>query len=206
MGKKENSKSGKLVCRLFTFTLTAVFIVATMTVMAGCRDKNVVPVEVEKPLKLYFVNQEFVDTGDESKGALVEYENISIYLPETRQEDMTAEEHASLGYTSAVTMLWQVPEELEGADTAVTEEFTINNIICKDKIAYVDLAGAGLAGRGGSSEETLFISQIVETLINSFEEIEQVQFLVDGEPAESLMGHCYTGEPFSEGLVKAFKD
>jgi hypothetical protein len=65
-------------------------------------------------------------------------------------------------------------------------------------MAYVDLVGDGLFG--SSLEESLLISQIVSSLVVSFEEIENVQFLIDGEVADTLMGHIDVSEPFERGI------
>ncbi|MBE6033333.1 MAG: hypothetical protein E7222_01390 [Clostridiales bacterium] len=202
MEKRQIWITGKSVKRMFCFLVAVIFIAASVMGLSGCGDKKQEVQQVNKPLKLYYVNQAFIDTGDESKGALIEYDGISIYVPEKTPEGMTDEEAASYGYTGAITHLWQVPEALENAGTLVTEKFGMHNITCKDGTAYVDLIGEDLQESGGSFEELVFISQIVETLINSFDEIDRVQFLVDGKETESLMGHCDTTEPFTEGLVQ----
>lgn len=188
--------------RLVCFTMCAVLIAASVAGLSGCGRKTAEEQQINKQLKLYFVNNDFIETGDESKGALIEFDGISIHLPEKTPKGMTDEEAASYAYTEAITHLWVVPETLKNADTIVTEKFGMHNITCKDGTAYVDLIGEDLTGSGGSFEETVFISQIVETLINSFEEIKQVQFLVDGEKVETLMGHCDTTEPFTGSLFE----
>ena len=57
----------------------------------------------------------------------------------------------------------------------------------KDSIATIDVSKSALAG-GGDLDEELFIGQIVKSL-TSFSEIDGVRFLVDGQEAESLLGH-----------------
>lgn len=202
MGERENLKSNKWLLKMLGLTIIATLVLVMLIGLSGCGDKKEEVPQVSKQVKLYFVNEDFIETGDESKGALVEYDAISIFVPEKTPEGMTAEEVASNAYVDAVTFLWEVPDELDNVDTIVTEKFGMHNITCKDGTAYVDLIGKDLKGSGGSFEETVFISQIVETLINSFDEIERVQFLVDGEEVESLMGHCDTTEPFAGSLFK----
>ncbi len=46
-------------------------------------------------------------------------------------------------------------------------------------------------------EEQLLISQIVETLMQSYDEVKSVSFTVDGEEAETLMGHVDITESFT---------
>lgn len=202
MKEKQNITRNKLMQRLFCVMLSTMLVVASTVGLSGCGNKTAEEEQINKQLKLYFVNSDFVETGDESKGALVEFDGISIHLPEKTPKGMTDEEAASYAYTEAITHLWVVPENLKNADTIVTEKFGMHNITCKDGTAYVDLIGEDLIGSGGSFEETVFISQIVETLINSFDEIERVQFLVDGEKVETLMGHCDATEPFTGSLFQ----
>lgn len=200
IGKRNNLKNCKLVKNLSCFTMVTILVLSLLVGLSGCGENTEEVPRVSKQVKLYFINEDFIETGDESKGALVEYDAISIYVPEKTPEGMTDEEVASNAYVDAVTHLWEVPDTLDDVDTIATEKFGIHNITGKDGTAYVDLIGEDIKGSGGSFEETLFISQIVETLINSFDEIERVQFLVDGEEVESLLGHCDTTEPFTEGF------
>jgi len=92
-----------------------------------------------------------------------------------------------------------VPEGLRGADTLIKDKIVFNGVSVDGGVATVDLAGATL--NGGSLEESFVISQIVESLTASFEEIDSVQFLVDGEKAESLMGHFDVSTPFTKGVT-----
>ncbi len=193
------NKTNMIKKRMFCFTLLSVFLISSMVGFTGCGEKTVEQYE-SKTLKLYFANKDYIDTGNDKNGELVVSDQISISVPKGIPDGMTAEEAASYGYVEAYSMLWQVPDGLENAETVVTEKIGIHNITCKDGIAYVDLIGSGLVGKGGSLEETLFISQVVETLINSFDEIEKVQFLIDGETSETLMGHCDTSMPFTAGF------
>lgn len=200
MRRKENLRNGKLIWRVFGFTIIVTLVLAIGVGLSGCTEKKDEVPLVSKQVKLYFVNKDFIETGDESKGALIEYDAISIMVPEKTPEGKTDEDVASNAYVDTITFLWKVPDDLENADTVVTEKFGVHNIKSKDGTAYVDLIGEDLKGSGGSLEESVFISQIVETLVNSFEEIERVQFLVDGEEVETLMGHCDTTESFTESF------
>lgn len=190
--------------RLVCFTMVSVLVAGASFMLAGCGNGTAEVNSKEKPLKLYFVNDEFIETGRE-EGVLVEYDGCSIYLPEETPKGMTKEEADSNTYTTALTMLWDEPENLDDVESVVTERIGIRSVTVEDGTAYVDLTGEDLKRGGGSMEETLFISQIVETLINSFEEIERVQFLVDGNVEESLMGHCSTSEPFDKGMYSIIK-
>ena len=47
----------------------------------------------------------------------------------------------------------------------------------------------------------MLISQIVNTLIKSFDEIQAVSFTVDGDEAETLMGHVDITRSFSAPIL-----
>ena len=64
----------------------------------------------------------------------------------------------------------------------------------KERLAYVNFSSENL--HGGSLQEMLLVNQIVKTL-TALPGIDQVQFLVDGEKRETLMGHLSTDEPLS---------
>lgn len=64
---------------------------------------------------------------------------------------------------------------------------SILKVQVEDSIAVVDVSKSALAG-GGDLDEELFIGQIVKSL-SSFSEIDGVRFLVDGQEAESILGH-----------------
>ena len=73
------------------------------------------------------------------------------------------------------------------------DNVTLKDAYIEDKTAYMDFKSDEL--HGGSLEETFFVDQIVASLLE-LEEVDKVQFLVDGETASSLMGHVYIEEPF----------
>jgi hypothetical protein len=55
--------------------------------------------------------------------------------------------------------------------------------------AYIDLAPSALPVRASAWDEQLAVYALVNTLMQNFEEIRQVAFLVDGRDAQTLAGH-----------------
>ena len=184
--------------RFTSFLLIMMLVLASMFSMTACMSNEEDLEENDHQLKLYFINNEYVETGETTVGALVLYEGVYIDLLEEGEEGYN-EETKEQTYTSAITNLWEVPAELPNAMTLVTEDILFHGVTVEDGVAYVDICSEDLT-QGGSMEETLFISQVVETLVNSFDEIEKVQFMVDGEIVETLMGHCYVAEPLEKGF------
>jgi hypothetical protein len=138
-------------------------------------------------VNMCFVNSEYLNTGDEDTRAVSMFMNHHIFSPEGGQY-MTLLDDVLRGGQFII----------EGADTMITDKIQFNSVTARDGAAYVDMKGENLSG--SSLEEGLLISQIVYSLISSFEEIEQVRFLIDGQAAESLMGHYNILDPFETGI------
>lgn len=80
----------------------------------------------------------------------------------------------------------------------------LRNISIKDNIAYVDFNDNLVKNnRGGSASERLLVASIVNTL-TEFEDIQQVQIMVEGKKIDTISGHMDTGEPLSrsEKIIK----
>jgi len=134
-------------------------------------------------ITLFFANEEYLAIGDESLEKFMVYESEITTKP-------------GAAYMDALELLKISPEE--GYSTVISDQIKFNDVYLKGDTVFVDFDSNGL--NGGSLEETFLISQIVNTLINSFDEVKQVQFLVDGEAAETLMGHVDTAAAFTKDL------
>jgi len=136
---------------------------------------------------LCYINNEYVNTGNEELPMVFYYRNQHVYALEGLQYFSLLDEtlrEADIGNESVGTM--------------ITDKVQFNSVVVEDGTAYVDIAGENLSG--SSLEEGLLISQIVYSLTGSFTEIERVQFLVDGNVAETLMGHYDTEGPYETGI------
>lgn len=137
------------------------------------------PTEETREVTLYFANEEYVQTGDES---------LEKLIPEVREielKDMTIEE--------AVVRELLVGPESEGVRTVIPETANLLGVEVNNGTANVDFAREGL--HGGSLEETFTINQIVASL-TELESVDRVQFLIDGQVEDSLMGHYDISTPF----------
>lgn len=146
-------------------------------------------VEVEEPttpvdskeVTLYFANEEYIQTGNES---------LEKMIPEKRTidiKDISIEE-------AVIKELMNGPKS-DGVRTVIPATAKILGVEVTDGTAFVDFAQEGL--NGGSLEETFTINQIVASLIE-LDTVDRVQFLIDGEIGDSLMGHYSIEEPFEE--------
>lgn len=135
-----------------------------------------------KEVTLYFANKKYVDSGDESIEKLIS-ENRTI-----EYNDLTLEE-------AIVRELIVGPKDKDNLYTEIPENAKLLSVEVKDKIAYVDFASDGM--NGGSLQETFTINQIVASLVQ-LDNVDKVQFLLDGKEAESLMGHFDIRYPFEK--------
>lgn len=150
---------------------------------SGETDGTSEPAEQSYRVTLFFANEEYIASGDESLEKFMVYET-----------EMTSKPGEA--YKKALELLKTSPDK--GYSTVITDQIKFNDVYLDGDTVYVDLSSSGL--NGGSLDETFLISQIVDTLLNSFKEVKQVQFLVDGQTAETLMGHVGTASPFTKDL------
>lgn len=133
----------------------------------------------KKVVILYFVNNEYINTGDE---------NLEKLIPEKRTVecgDISLEE-------TIVKELMKGPEN-NNLSTLIPTNVKLLGVEVSDNTAFVNFSQKNLYG--SSMEETFTINQIVGSLLE-LDNIEKVQFLIDGKKAESLMGHFDIAEPF----------
>lgn len=84
----------------------------------------------------------------------------------------------------------------EGHQTTVPAETKIRDIQTADGICYVDLSQDFVAKHGGGSTgEMLTIYSIVNSLCE-LNDVERVQFLIEGEKQDEFKGHMDFGKPF----------
>lgn len=84
----------------------------------------------------------------------------------------------------------------EGAESVGLDKFDFSKSKLDGTTAIVDLSGDVA---GGSLEEDVLARSIVNSLL-SVDGIKAVEFTINGEKAESLMGHVDISEPFTKNL------
>ena len=176
---------------LFWIALLVLAVLFLLFLYPGYLRRNVIPPgptpppnssdrQREQEVTLFFPNQEYIQTGQADLPMLKEVTR----MVEANDEDLIAKVLAEL----------RKPPADEGYTTALHDELEILAARREDRRAYVDFSSENLYG--GSLQETLLVHQIVRTL-TSLPGIDEVQFLVEGEKRESLMGHISTDEPLS---------
>ena len=175
----------------------ALILLTGFTVLAmlnGCSgDKNDNNEIIDKvsvyEVTLFYANNLYVESGNEELEQMIEVSNIELEAKEGEQYLILVDDY-----------LRSVPSGVLNATTLIDDVIRFNSITVMDGTAIVDIKGEGLSG--GSLGEGYVISQIVESLIASFDEINMVQFLIDGQETETLMGHFDITSPYTEGIYK----
>lgn len=139
--------------------------------------------EKAEEVTLFFGNNEYIITGDE------QYEWMLTEVQEITYGDICLEE-------AIVRALMAGPKDTDNLSTGFTETIQLISVDVLDGTAYVNFASEGL--HGGSMQESYVIGQVVESL-TQLDSVDRVQFLVDGQEAETLMGHMSI-----EGPIEAY--
>ena len=141
------------------------------------------PSPQETEVTLYYANKVYVETGDESLEKLVPIKRL---IPTGEGLHMTM-----------LNELKKAPDEND-VSTELLPDITFLGVEIENNIARVNISSKNL--NGGSLQEFFVMNQIIYTLTD-LEDIDQVQFLVDGEIAESLMGHYSADKPLGRNEV-----
>ncbi|SHI89720.1 GerMN domain-containing protein [Lutispora thermophila] len=173
-----------LLILLMVFSLAACSgIEKEHAVKDGSKDENVVvdpaPKINEQEVTLFFVNKKYIETSDKNLEKLISEKRLVKYGDTSLEEAV-------------------VRELMKGSDnkelsTEIPSSAKLINVEVADGTAFVNFARDGLYG--GSMQEIFTIMQITRTL-NALPNIQRVQFLIDGNKSETLMGHIGVSEPF----------
>ena len=138
------------------------------------------PQEETAEVILYFANNEYVETGDEQYEWMLTETRTIVYGDEVCLEE------------AVVRALMDGPEDDENLSTGFPDSVQLIGVSVLDGTAYVNFSSDGLGG--GSMQESYVISQTVQSL-GELGSVQRVQFLVDDQEAESLMGHISIEDP-----------
>lgn len=143
-------------------------------------DKDIV--ENEKNVDLYFANSEYIQTGNEDLERVKAETRIIKYDDETILEEAIVRE------------LLNGPTDKD-LDNGIPDTVKLIGVELKNNTAYVNFQKDGM--QGASLQETLTLEQILTSLLK-LESVDKVQFLLDGEIPDSLMGHISSSDAFDQ--------
>lgn len=144
-------------------------------------DKDKKDEEKSYEVTLTYPSSDYIVNGDEENKKVTEQATIKA-----SKDDIV---------TKVLKQLAQSPKA-EGAESVGLDKFDFSKSKLDGTTAIVDLSGDVA---GGSLEEDVLARSIVNSLL-SVDGIKAVEFTINGEKAESLMGHVDISEPFTKNL------
>ncbi|MDR0423912.1 MAG: GerMN domain-containing protein [Clostridiales Family XIII bacterium] len=179
---------------IVAFSLVLAMILGAGVGAAGCRkDTDSGRSGKVYKMQLYFANLDFIDSGDEALGHLTGPFEMNISSDDKEGYDK---------YSLLLECLKSPPEEGDGnSANMISDQIRFGGVTLDGGVATVDVKSETASGEalyGGTLEELLFIEQITFSMIDSFEEVEEVAFTVDGNKADTLMGQMDIREPFNK--------
>lgn len=147
----------------------------------GKEDKDKKGEEKSYEVTLTYPSSDYIVNGDEENKKVTEQATIKA-----SKDDIV---------TKVLKQLAQSPKA-EGAESVGLDKFDFSKSKLDGTTAIVDLSGDVA---GGSLEEDVLARSIVNSLL-SVDGIKAVEFTINGEKAESLMGHVDISEPFTKNL------
>lgn len=179
---------------LFKSIFNLIILIFLLFLIIFLVQKYIIPLWQEKPIS------EGVQEEIEEEEPIREVEEVEITLyfsdgnaqyliPESRMIKMT-----DYPAKQAIIELIKGPKN-DNLYPTIPQTTRVNALYVSDKIAYIDFSSEIIEDHpGGSTGELLTIYSIVMTL-TSFPDIDKVQFLVDGDSGETLVGHVDTSVP-----------
>lgn len=197
------------------FTILALSMIVAGSLLSGCaedgqdsgkeKESNTIEKSTEeKSEKEPETQAEEKNEAEVEVEAEAEDEKLKVYVP---NEDATAlvEVEVEQDEAGEKTREEIVIDQLKVADTgneeyskAIRDNIAVNSVEVEGDMAIVDISSENLAGSG--VEESFLIDSVVMSL-TSLDGINSVQFLVDGEKRDSLMGHFEIGFPLTANDV-----
>ena len=147
-----------------------------------------------KQVELSFASEKYINDGDESLEKLIDGVDATI---KTDKNDTVHQIEA------LITLLKTVPEGTEGAVTFVTDDIEIGDITVDGTKCNIDLKG-NLSGLDLYTEQ-FFVYQIVDSVLDSFDDIKSISFTVDGKTVDTLGGHMDMSQAFTEKSIDEFE-
>jgi hypothetical protein len=79
-------------------------------------------------------------------------------------------------------------------------EFELRSLVLAGDTLVVDLQPAILGAGAGAFQEALLWASVTDSIVMSVRDVAAVQFLVDGQERDAILGHVDTRGPFHEQL------
>lgn len=186
--------------------IAIVAMIAVLFVMAGCTQpagNQGQQGQINEGQKVYevdltYANLAYIETGDETIDKFTDdvEQTVSVATMDTEEAMLSA------AVLEAIELLKTVPDNLDTAVTCVSDSVPVNSATVAGRQCTVDIGAKAM--EMDSYTEMFFIYQIADTILDSFEQIDQVIFTVDGQAVDSL-GHLDISQPYTDEVVDRFE-
>ena len=132
----------------------------------------------EVKVGIWIPNVEYISTGDDSLDKLIRVEVVSV-----------SEEEESDKYMRMLKTLNKC-----GDSPIQVVEFKSAKL--NGNVLEIDMADATELGISSTTTEFLILEQVCMTMFEHFEEVQSIQFKVDGKIVESFLGHVDISQEF----------
>jgi germination protein M len=184
---------------LLLFLLAALLILVLTAGGCGWRQQEGLPEE----------NGSKEGEGEQSAAGDDDMVRVTLYFADEQAENLVAEEREVEEDRLPAAI---VEELIKGSETGlgrtIPEGTRVLSVEVKEGVAYVDFSREFKDNHwGGSAGELMTVYSVVNSLAR-LEEVDKVQFLLEGEVQEELLGHMYYGEPIEPDwdLVEEYRE
>ncbi|HOK53299.1 MAG TPA: GerMN domain-containing protein [Armatimonadota bacterium] len=190
MGKKKKSSAGPPVVFTIALLILAAIVGAGIWMNRKPPKQTAPPVQSERPHSVAAVtdNQRM---------------QVKIYVLQITDGDikLVPESHSVLPgankHKAAIDKLLATNRKPGPSENLIPAGTKLRSLKIRNKVAYADFSKEIIDNfPGGSMSESLLVNSIVFTL-TQFEDVDKVQFLIDGKKVESIGGHLDASQPIS---------
>lgn len=136
--------------------------------------------ESEYTLMLSYANESYIESGDEALDKLIRNIPVTVDLAEDAEEELIAETIVNQLKAGSGTAS-------RGGENFVTDAFALNYVLSSDGYCILDFQADGLEDLNETAEQ-FAVYQIVDSVLNTMDDIEGVTFTLDSEQVDSIKG------------------
>jgi germination protein M len=126
---------------------------------------------------------------------------VKLYFVDASGEKLVAEER-SIEVKQSLTLEYQIVDQLlagpedSSFKSTIPAETKIKDIKTEDGICYVNLSGEFINKNAGSEQSTALMVYSIVNSLTELENVNRVQFLIEGEKVEGIHSNFDFSKPF----------
>jgi spore germination protein GerM len=145
----------------------------------------------------------FPGEGVQTSKTLPQTRQVDLYFADVADRRLSIERREVTGEDLGDLLLKVLEELVKGPQDAarvrtLPETTQVKTVFIRDETVWVDLDSAVRDEHpGGAWTEVLAVYSVVNTLVENFSNISQVQILIEGNESETLAGHVDISRPLA---------